>query len=522
MQILSRILVLAALVSATHAQAEPLKIDYTLAPRPTAQGEASTAVTIRIRGLQGEKSVRLQMAVWSPGDYHVMNHAKYVRDVRARQAEGSSRDEAARANVTHPDENTWLVETGGGDALEITYTLPNTPPGYFSENVRVERTYAFYNGPATYLYVAGHKSDPATLRVALPEGWTKTFTALPTVTGEPHAYSAPDFDTLADSPLVAGDMATREFSAVGRPHTIVFFNRHSGVNYDEFVPLLRKIVEEQNRMMGGPPYDRFGFLIDVGGRGGGLEHLNSFRVAWGRGFDPEAGAGFFAHEFFHLWNVKRIRPEVLGPFDYIQPPRTRNLWFSEGVTDYYGTMSVFRAGIGRRAQASPEESLYRGFASEIASLQGNPNRRRTTADEASLKVWEANNSSGFGGISYYDKGKLIGLCLDLRLRAITNGRAGLDEVMRDMLARYGPPKPGFPEDGIRDAVIRAGGEPMGPFYDRLCRSTEEMPFAECLAGVGLRLSGGGGSPYVITKDPNGDSRANAIRNGWLTGRRQEP
>lgn len=506
------------LVPAAVCAAAPLRITYTVTPQPAEDGNSRTSVAIRVEGLKGERSIRLQMAVWSPGDYHIMDHAQYVREVSA-SPDSSAKHSATGLPLTHPDPNTWQVLTEGRSALTVTYTLPSTPPGYFSENVRVESTYAFYNGPATYMYVVGHKGDPATVRVSLPSGWKNSYAPLPRAGSQPNAYSAPDFDTLADSPLVAGDFVTREFSAVGRPHTIVFCGKHEGTDYDHFEPTLRKIVEEENRLMGGPPYERYAFFLDIGGRGGGLEHLNSNRIAWGRGFRPESAASMFAHEFFHLWNVKRIRPEVLGPFDYVNPPKTRNLWFSEGVTDYYADMSVYRAGLMRSdGVLNADERLYRLWTSQISGYQNNPNRRKVTADESSLRVWEANNSSGYGGLSYYQKGKLIGLCLDLKLRAATNGRKSLDDVMRDMMARYGLPKPGFPEDGIRDAVIRAGGAAMGPFYDLLARSTEEMPFAECFAGIGLKLTGGSGMPYRLERDPSASAATASLRSGWLSGR----
>jgi predicted metalloprotease with PDZ domain len=445
------------------------------------------------------------MPVWSPGDYHVMNHGQYVREFTAVTA----KDRAL--TFTKPDANTWEVNTEGEDTVEIRYRLPVTPPGYFSENVMVRDRYAFYNGPATYMYVVGHKEDPVRLRVRLPEGWAGATTPLPADTegGAPvPSFTAPDYDTLADSPVVAGDFVTRSFTYAGRPHTLVFFNSYQGLDFDAFLPVVQKVVAEQNRLMGGPPYSRYSFFIDVNGRGGGLEHLNSQRIAWLRGFPVRRAAGFVAHEFFHLWNVKRIRPAVLGPFDYVNPPRTRNLWWSEGVTEYIADLSVLRAGL------IPEEDFLFQQASAIRELQNNPARLRVSADESSMKVWEANNSSGYGGISYYLKGQLIGLCLDLKLRKVTEGRASLDSIFRDLMAAHNPPKPGFGEDGLRDAFVRAGGAQMGPFYDLVARSTSEMPFAECLSYAGLRLTQDG-SDYRITVDPSAGPNEIKLRKDWM-------
>src|SRR5205085_285956 len=187
----------------------------------------------------------------------------------------------------------------------------------------------------------------------LPKGWQKAIAPLdplPQKETGTVSFSAPDYDTLADSPVVAGDYETRQFSFADRPHTLVFFGPHQGMNYDSFLPIYQKVVEEENRLMGGPPYKRYVFFIDVNGRGGGLEHLNSHRIAWGKNFPVRFVAGMIAHEFFHLWNVKRIRPAVLGPFDYMNPPHTGNLWFSEGVTEYFAQLSVARAGLASEAE----------------------------------------------------------------------------------------------------------------------------------------------------------------------------
>ncbi len=507
---LLRLLCIMALIAAAGAGAAPYSITYTLRPVPSAPASPPhTLIGIHISGMKNVKALRLQMPVWSPGDYHVMNHGKYVREFS-----GSARDRALA--FTHPDDNTWELTTDGEDAVDIRYTLPVTPPGYFSENVLVKDKYAFYNGPAAYMYVVGHKEDPVRLRVILPDGWKKAITPLDrdpieSLPAGQSGFSAPDYDTLADSPVVAGDYETRSFTFADRPHTLVFFNSHQGLNYDSFLPVVEKIVAEENRIMGGPPYKQYMFFVDVNGRGGGLEHLNSQRIAWQKGMPIQFAASFVAHEFFHLWNVKRVRPSALGPFDYVKPPKTRNLWWAEGVTQYFAELAVLRAGLQTRAEFLEQQ------AGSIRALQSTPARLRVSVDESSLRVWEANNSSGYGGLNYYLKGELIGLCLDLKLRHLTGVRSTLDDIMRDLMARYGLPKPGFPEDGLRESVIRAGGSEMGLFYDLLARSTEEMPFAQCLSYAGLRLELSGGS-YRIVDDPGADKQSVALRESWMKGR----
>src|SRR5262249_52976895 len=160
-------------------------------------------------------------------------------------------------------------------------------------------------------------------------------------------------------------------------------------------------------------------------------------------------------------------------------PKTKNLWFCEGVTSYYEDLVCLRAGL------MTERQYLASLGRSIASLQSNRARLKVTADEASMRVAEGGGSEGFGGLSYYLKGALIGLCMDLKIRHLTRDQRSLDDVMRDLMERYGLPKPGYPEDGLQDAMIRAGGPDMGTFYNLLARSVEEIPFAECLSYVGL-------------------------------------
>jgi predicted metalloprotease with PDZ domain len=180
--------------------------------------------------------------------------------------------------------------------------------------------------------------------------------------------------------------------------------------------------------------------------------------------------------------VKRIRPFVLGPFNYVDPPKTANLWWSEGITSYYGDLLSERCGLNTR------EEYLKHVSDTIGLLQNNPARLKISADESSLRVWEANNSQGLG-LSYYTKGELVGLCLDLKIRQMTAGRYSLDDVMRALWTqvRHGE-GPGFEEDDIKKSVNRVSGSDLSDFYDKLARSVEELPFDECLGYAGLNLA----------------------------------
>lgn len=269
---------------------------------------------------------------------------------------------------------------------------------------------------------------------------------------------------------------------------MVFFDHPNALtDLDAFVPVINQVVQAELDIMRGPPYASYTFFFDVGGPGGGLEHRNSARLSLYPGVTPAQFAPFAAHEFFHLWNVKRIRPAALGPFDYIHPPAVKTLWFVEGFTEYYARIAVRRAGL-----VTPE-----GFEAHwtrlIDAYLRNPEEQKISADESSLRVWEANNSSGFG-ISYYDRGELIALCLDLAIRHATAGLRSLNDVMRMLLARYAPPHAGYHQSDLLQAINKVAGTDLSALFNSLTQTAGPLPLAQCLGYAGLdrvgeRLSG---------------------------------
>lgn len=458
----------------------------------------------------GKSRVIVQVPVWSPGDYHIQNHAKYLTNISASYtSEDGTRKEL---KVTHPDENSWQIEPDGASQIDFRYSLQTTPPGIFSENVKLDTHQAFLNGAAAFPYLADHKDWKATLEVFTPQGWTVETplkvemqkTNLISIT----TFNSPDYDTLADSPIILGDsdgLAVREFTVNKVPHKVLFFGRKELItDYDAYTPVLQKLAQAVTDIMGMTPYQRYDFFFDVGGEGGGLEHLNSCRIALFPRVAPTRMASMFSHEFFHLWNVKRIRPAVLGPFDYVHPPKTHNLWFAEGVTEYYAHVAI------RRAELTSPDEFYSHWRRAISSMSRNPAHKRITAEDASFRVWESGNSEGFGGLSYYDKGELIGLCLDLKIRNETHNKKSLDDVMRLLLQRHNPPKPGYGEDEIRSVVSEVAETDLTEFYNLLARSTEELPTTECLSYAGLDENA---RPVQTATEEQ-----IALRNSWLTGK----
>jgi len=470
-----------SIASATLSQDETPGIAYRLVPR-TDPAFPHLEISVAIPVLNHEEAISVQMPVWSPGDYHVQDHSQYLQNLSAWSGDPTL---GKRLPVTRIRMHTWMVATQGAESVTVTYVLPVTPPGFFSENVQILPKQVFVNGPAAYVYVLNRKTERVSLTIRLPQEWQAVMALPEKQAGDEITFTAPDYDTLADSPLVMAHkevLKIESFVHSGKQHRAVFFSNSDAIrDTKEYRAVLTRIVEAYQRIMGSLPYSQYAFFFDVGGRGGGLEHLNGTRMAIG-GQSAKGIAHFAAHEYFHLWNVKRIRPKALGPFDYIEPPKTRNLWFSEGVTDYYAGLCVRRAGF------ITESDFLKRWERSVRAYQTDPNYRKTSADESSLRVWEAGNSSGYG-INYYFKGMLIGLCLDLKIRHITQNKRSLDDVMRELMKRTNLSKQGFEEDEIRDVVNLVAGEDLTAFYNLLARTSDPLPFTECLGYAGLDISG---------------------------------
>jgi predicted metalloprotease with PDZ domain len=468
------------LLSASPALAQNV-ITYQVEPRTA---EKSFQVRMDIPRVK-ELTVRVQIPVWSPGAYMSGNYAANISDISAEDGAHKS------LKIYHPDQNTWEIGANGADLIHLRYTVNKVDAA--ETDGTPQR--AHLTGPRTYLYVVGRKSEPVALSLATPAGakvWKIATSLDPVESGasasEPtvHGFTAPSYDVLADAPVEMGDFAEERFEAGGKPHSAVLFGAYTSVDRAKLVNFCKKIAETETAFYGDAPYHRYVFMFRTnagrGGGGGGLEHLGSTEITMSSNVD-DGVRSVIAHEYFHLWNVKRIRPFVLGPFDYVDPPRTANLWWSEGVTSYYGDLLSRRGGLNTDAE------YLKHLADTITLLQSNPARLKVSADESSLHVFDANNSQGFGGLSYYTKGELVGLCLDLKIRDLTKGAHSLDDVIRALYVQCGKGNgPGFQEDDIKKTVNRISGQDLSEYYDMLARSTEEMPFTEALTTVGLTLA----------------------------------
>ncbi|MDI3316638.1 MAG: PDZ domain-containing protein [Bacillota bacterium] len=436
-------------------------------------------------GLAPEGTLEFSLPVWTPGSYSIEDYARHLVDLRAQAGEGEGGPELPVEKV---GKSTWRVQLGGHDPIRLEYRV-------YAHQLDVDAAdldehHAFWNGTLLFLYLEGGKEFPCTLQVEAPEGW-RVYTGLEPVEGTPGLFRAADYDELVDCPVECGTPRLYTFEVEGVPHRLVL-DGHGNEEPERLVADLRAVVAEAARLMGGLPYKEYTFLVHLlERRGGGLEHRNSTAIQVGRFQfrEPKEYARvltLFAHEFFHLWNVKRIRPLALGPFDYLRENLTRLLWAMEGLTDYYAWMLVGRAGV------VPRERFLEYIAETIQRLEETPGRRVQPLAGSSWDSWihfyRPDENTPNTGVSYYVKGSLVGLALDVEIRSRTGGRRSLDDVMRLLWQRYGSRDQGIPElEGWKATAEEACGFPLDDFFARYVTGSEEIDWAGRLEFLGLEL-----------------------------------
>jgi predicted metalloprotease with PDZ domain len=429
----------------------------------------------------GRPSIELMMAVWTPGSYLIR---EYERNVEAVKASASSRALPIEKTV----KNRWRIATSGAREMTVSYRV------YSHEmTVRsnwVEADFAMLNGAPTYLTLVESGARPHDVRLELPAAWKTSVTGMPDAPGgAPHHYRAPDYDTLVDSPIVAGNPAIHRFSVDGKSHLLVDVGEGGVFDGVRAARDLERIVQTDKQLWGSLPYDKYVVFNLLVSASGGLEHKNSVMLMasrWATG-TREKYLGWLSlasHEYFHLWNVKRLRPIELGPFDYEQENYPRSLWISEGLTDYYADLQLARAGL-----YTPGEYL-RELSNAIRTLQTTPARLQQTAEMASFDAWikqyRPDDNTVNSTISYYTKGAVLGFVLDARIRAATNDAKSLDDVMRLAFARYSGAK-GFTPEDFRKTASDVAGTDLGPWFTRALESTDELDYGPALEWFGLQF-----------------------------------
>ena len=465
----------------TAADPAPDPIRYTLSfPEPHTHYVEVTAVV----PTDGRPQVELMMAVWTPGSYLVREYARHVETVTAAAPDGRA------LAIEKSDKNRWRVATGGAPSVEVSYRV------YAREmSVRtnwVETDFAMLNGAATFMTLADGLARPHEVVIQPAPGWRTSMTGLAEMSGGSHRYRAPDFDTLVDSPIVIGNPAVYEFAVDDKRHFLVNIGEAGVFDCARAARDLETVVREHRRMWGMLPYDKSVFLnmlTLVTEGGGGLEHKNSTMLMANRWATRTRKSylswlGLASHEFFHTWNIKRLRPVELGPFNYEEEVHTRSLWMAEGVTDYYADLALHRAGLSTR------EEFLDGLSTHVEGLQTTPGRLVQSVEEASFDAWikyyRPNENSPNVSISYYTKDAVLGFLLDARIRAATDGAKSLNDVMRAAFQQFSGDR-GFTPDEFRAVVEQVGGLNLAPFWEGAVEGTAELDYEGRSRRFGLRF-----------------------------------
>lgn len=475
-----------------------MPIHYTV--RPEAPSTHRVTVVAEVTHVAGP-SFDLVLPSWVPGSYHVLDYARNIDHLTARDA-------AARSPlpVTRVDKARWRVLHAGCAHVEVTHSV--YAHGLVTEGFDLTEGHLFVNAGLGLPALAGHESEPCDVTLLLPPGWS-VHTELAPVSAHPPRFRARDYDELVDSPIDCGRPVTLGFRAAGVPHLIVLCGEGGNYEAHRLEQDLQRIAEATARLFGGLPVSHYTFfyhLHDISD--GGLEHATSNSCVIPRTtFRPASSYQKFlaltSHEYFHLINVKRIRPAALLPFDYTRESYTRLLWAMEGTTDYYGLLLLPRAKV-----LSTGKFLER-LASEAQRYLGTPGRHARSLEDASFLTWidlykpmeETKNRS----VSYYLKGLLVSFALDLEIRHATENRASLDTGWRAVWERFGRSGRGVGEDELLPTLSEAVGLDLAPFFARYVAGTDELDLARFARYAGLEFG-----PKTKVLGPEDDAEA-----GWL-------
>jgi len=434
------------------------------------------------------------LPAWIPGSYMIREFARHVVSIRAE----SGRRPVA---IEKLDKHTWRAQAVAGP---LTVTCEVYAWDLSVRGAHLDTTHAFFNGACLFLRVIGKESTPCELEILRPRGaryrrW-RVATAMRRSGARPYGfgtYLAGDYDELIDHPVEMGEFTLASFRAAGVPHDIVITGRHRA-DLARLRRDLKRLCEEHIRFFGEPaPMKRYVFLVTALGEGyGGLEHRASTALLCSRDDLPREGEaevteryrtflGLASHEYFHTWNVKRIKPAAFVPYDLDRENYTTLLWAFEGITSYYDDLALVRCGLIEKKDYL--ELLGRSITTHLRT----PGRAKQSLAESSFDAWikyyRQDENSPNAIVSYYAKGSLVTLCLDLLIRDKTRGRKSLDDVMRALWRRHGLIGVGVEEDGIERLAEEATGLKLQRYFDDWLRSTRELPLKALLATQGVEL-----------------------------------
>ncbi|MCX2573258.1 M61 family metallopeptidase [Pedobacter sandarakinus] len=444
-------------------------------------------VQMNISGLVKDY-VDVKMPVWTPGSYLIREFEKSVEEFKATAAGKAVKVEKVR-------KNTWRIFSAKAANIQVNYRVYA-----FDISVRtpfIDVSHAFLSPTGIFMHPDGMIKSPSTVKIIPHASWSKVSTGLEPVSGAQFTYKAPDFDILYDSPIEVGNQDVFEFMAAGVRHEVAMYG---GGNYDKekLKVDMAKVVEEPTKVYGENPNKHYVFIVHNFLRGGGgLEHLNSTTLGASRNaYNTEAGyKGFLAlvaHEYHHLWNVKRLRPVALGPFDYDNENYTTNLWVAEGFTSYYENKYMHRAGF------TSAEEFVSDLAGGVGTVLNTPGAKYQSAASSSYDAWiigyRPNENSRNNSISYYNKGEVIGLLMDLEIINATKGQKSLDDVMKAMYLQCKTLKRGYTDAEFKAMVEKVAGISFTKFWEKYVNGVDDAEYEKYFGYAGVTVSAENATP----------------------------
>ena len=454
-------------------------------------------VTLEIDKPMPEGQV-LRMPAWIPGSYMIRDFARHVVRFAAFSA-------GAPLDWRKLDKDSWVLDPCEGPLhVEIdVYAWDLSVRG-----AHLDTTHGYFNGTCVFLQPIGHEDMPVQVRIQPPAGASYSTWQVATGLSAEHddprqfgTFNADNYDALVDCPVEMGHFDEVTFDACGVPHQMVFTGKHQA-DLARLARDMAPVCEHHIRLFGEPaPMDRYLFMTLVTGDGyGGLEHRNSTSLMCARKDLPRrtdaqdsvregyrSFLGLCSHEYFHTWNIKRIKPDAFTPYDLSRENYTELLWAFEGITSYYDDLALVRTGLITVSEYLEE------VAKTVSRVQRGAGTHKQTVTESSFDAWtrfyKQDENAPNAIVSYYAKGALIALCLDLLLRRESDGRCSLDDVMRLLWARYGQTGKGVPERGVQAAAEEVLGQSLDGFFQTALYSTDPLPLEDLLAdaGVAVRL-----------------------------------
>jgi predicted metalloprotease with PDZ domain len=492
---------------------QPYSISYHLAMSHPASHLFEVSVDVTTQVGDNTPYVDFQMPLWQPGRYSVADFAANIQEFSAR-SQGRS------LPWTKIDDQTWRVQKQGSRSVTAVYKVfGDDLSGTYGQ---LDVGHASYTGGEVFMYVAGHKSDAVELHIQPPNNWRVVNGR--TERPDQHDWKYPNYEIMIDNPTEIGpDWTEDDFKVEGKTYHVVVHSRgDEGGRRSSFVRDIEKIVRAEVGMWGTPEFDNYTFMIhfaDDDRSSDGMEHLTSTQIIQ-PGILADRNTYYdalttVAHEFFHAWNVKRLRPVELGPWDWTRPVATHGLWIAEGFTQYYGVEMYHRAGF------EDSTNFLRDLSGTVETIENSPANRLMSAEASSMAapfidsaLHRQRTNLGNTSLSYYLKGELVALNLDLLIRNWTRGQRSLDDVMRRAYDEFYVKSPnasyylkgrGYTIEDFARITSEVAGRDMTDWFAKYVRGVEPLPYEDALSGVGLRLvKSPQGQPYtagiVIDRD----------------------